>query len=96
MPFDLLAGLSGVMMIFAGVVVLARTHGPQLSLPAAAGMASEVLGAAAAALAWRGGIPGWAVPVALVLAALAVWAVVGGRRRPPAVTRWTGFGELDE
>jgi len=97
MPYELtLAGLlSGVAMVAAGLVVLARTHGPELSLAALCGWADLLLGSAAAACAVHGSLPWWAVPVVLVMAVLAVWAVAGGRRRPRIVRRCTGFGGLD-
>jgi uncharacterized membrane protein len=96
MLLDSLAGMSGITLICAGVVVLARTQGPELSLPALLGIVWELAGAGSAALTWRGLLPGWAVPVVVVLAVAAVWALVVGRRRSHIVRRATGFAPLDD
>ena len=96
MLLDSLAGMSGITLICAGVVVLARTQGPELSLPALLGIVWELAGAGSAALTWRGLLPGWAVPVVVVLAVAAVWALVVGRRRSRIVRRATGFAPLDD
>jgi len=94
MLLDSLAGISGITLICAGVVVLARTQGPELSLPALLGIAWELIGAGAMALSWRGILPSWGALVAALLAWLAVWALVVGRRRSHIVRQCTGFGEL--
>lgn len=96
MLLDSLAGMSGITLICAGVVVLARTQGPELSLPALLGIAWEIVGAGSTALAWRGLMPSWAVPVAMAIAIVAVWALIVGRRRSQIVRRCTGFGALGD
>ena len=60
---DLLAGLSGLLLIACGLVPLVRTHGPTLA--ALSGMSCEIVGAVSAVYAWQGTLPMWAVPAVM-------------------------------
>lgn len=92
-PALLLSAMAGLVLVVVGLLALAKTHG--LTLAALFGWLCASSGAASFACSWTGRMPLWLVPVALVLAAVALWAVVGGRGRPPFVRRCTGFGDLD-